>query len=357
MKTKNLLLIYLISLSSLLAQNASDYFPTQQGYKWNFISIPLDSLNNPIDSLEFFGIDSFTVVTPYFGKTANVVLSKTGTINTINSIPFLDSSYFNFDGANGFEYFDPKMISGILGNIDTTLGINFVTFFNSLEGWYSYYRFANAIDNEYTIFSKDTSVTISSIPGTFRIQFIGKRLSDESLTTDIGTFDCKKFLLEVRVKFLAFNIINVDILGVENTVWLAPDNWKVKSYIPTTYVDLSYLGFPAFKIPGLESNITTTITSLEENNFEIVNDFQLYQNYPNPFNPITRLQYAISNKRFITLKVFDILGNEVKTLVNEEKPVGNYEFDFNASYLPSGVYFYRLQAGNFSQTKKMILLK
>lgn len=357
MNLKNIILIFLYAASSIIAQTASSYFPSQVGYKWTYKSVPLDSLNNQIDSLAFYGIDSFAVVAPYFGKTANVVLSKTGTEGTINSIPYLDSTYFNFDGTNGFEYFDPTIIPGLLGNVDTTLGINFVTFFNSLEGWYSYYRFASGNNVEYQIFKKDTAITVNSISATIRFELLGKRLPDESLTTEIGTFTCKKFLLEIRISYLLLNIIPVKMFGVENTVWLAPDNWKVKINIPTTDVDLSYLGFPAFKIPGLESNITTPITSLEENNSEIVNDFQLYQNYPNPFNPITSLQYAISSKQFITLKVYDVLGNEVKTLVKEEKPVGKYEVDFNATYLPSGVYFYRLQAGNFSQTKKMILLK
>ena len=377
MSLKNFLIIILLSIQSSYSQTASTYFPVQTGYKWNFKSVPLDSLNNPVDSLGFYGIDSFAVVTPYFGKNANIVLSKTGTLSTINSIPFIDTTYYNFDGTNGFEYFEPTLISGLLGNVDTTLGINFVTFFNSLEGWYSYYRFASTIDNEYTIFSKDTSVTISSIPGTFRIQFIGKRLSDETLTTEIGTYDCKKFLLEVRVKFLAFNIINVDILAVKNTVWLAPDNWKVKSYIPTTNFDLSYLGFPAFNIPGLETNITTPITSLEDNNFETVNDFVLYQNYPNPFNPRTTIKYSIPNvistegrNPNVVLTVYDVLGNEIATLVNEEKPAGNYEVKFLVAQesfpaIASGIYFYKLKVGNpstgsgqsFIQTKKMILLK
>jgi hypothetical protein len=85
--------------------------------------------------------------------------------------------------------------------------------------------------------------------------------------------------------------------------------------------------------------------------------FSLGQNYPNPFNPVTSLQYAIGSRQYVTLKVFDVLGNEVATLVNEEKPAGRYELVWNAVNLPSGVYFYQLKAVEFAETKKMILLK
>ncbi len=85
--------------------------------------------------------------------------------------------------------------------------------------------------------------------------------------------------------------------------------------------------------------------------------FSLEQNYPNPFNPITTLSYSIKEKTLVTLKVFDILGNEVSTLVNEEMESGYYNLKFNASSLSSGIYFYSLKAGDFVSTKKMILLK
>jgi CubicO group peptidase (beta-lactamase class C family) len=85
--------------------------------------------------------------------------------------------------------------------------------------------------------------------------------------------------------------------------------------------------------------------------------YRLYQNFPNPFNPDTKILYRIQELCFVTLKVFDVLGNEVVTLVKEKKPAGTYEFDFNADELPSSVYFYKLQAGSFVETKKMILLK
>jgi len=86
-------------------------------------------------------------------------------------------------------------------------------------------------------------------------------------------------------------------------------------------------------------------------------EFFLYQNFPNPFNPSTSIQYAIGSRQYVTLKVYDILGNEVVTLVSEEKAGGTYKVDWNASNLPSGVYFYKLHSGGFLQTRKMILLK
>ena len=92
-----------------------------------------------------------------------------------------------------------------------------------------------------------------------------------------------------------------------------------------------------------------------------IDGFLLGQNYPNPFNPRTSIQYAIGSRQFVTLKVYDVLGNEIATLVNEEKPAGEYEVEFDASSgirnLVSGIFFYQLKAGDIFQTKKMVLLK
>ena len=86
-------------------------------------------------------------------------------------------------------------------------------------------------------------------------------------------------------------------------------------------------------------------------------EFSLEQNYPNPFNPSTSIQYRVSSISNVSLKVYDVLGNEVAILVNEEKPAGSYEVKFDAAGLSSGIYFYKLQTGSLVETKKMILLK
>jgi len=85
--------------------------------------------------------------------------------------------------------------------------------------------------------------------------------------------------------------------------------------------------------------------------------FELEQNYPNPFNPSTVISYKVSMNSPVTLKVYDVLGREVATLVNEKKAPGQYSVRFDGSGLASGVYFYRLSAGNFSSTKKLLLMK
>ncbi|MCG6915369.1 T9SS type A sorting domain-containing protein [bacterium BMS3Abin03] len=97
-------------------------------------------------------------------------------------------------------------------------------------------------------------------------------------------------------------------------------------------------------------------SSVENDNF-YVNTFQLKQNYPNPFNPSTKIEYQIPKSEFVSIKVYDLLGREIATLVNEKESAGNYEVEFDASDLSSGVYLYQMVAGNFSSTKKFIYMK
>lgn len=99
------------------------------------------------------------------------------------------------------------------------------------------------------------------------------------------------------------------------------------------------------------------MVGVNNNNISIANDYSLSQNYPNPFNPATKISYSIPKSGVVSIKVFDILGKEVTTLVNEFKNAGKYEALFNGSNFSSGVYFYRLESGDFVDTKKMFLVK
>ena len=144
-----------------------------------------------------------------------------------------------------------------------------------------------------------------------------------------------------------FNLAGISSIAVTHT-GVGTDSSRAYAFIGT-------LGDGVWKFS------TYNITSVENHDIH-PEAFKLYQNYPNPFNPTTKIKYTIPSERisfmkFVKLKVYDILGNEVVTLVNDVKPAGSYEVEFNASKLPSGVYFYTLKAGSFSDTKKMILMK
>jgi hypothetical protein len=100
------------------------------------------------------------------------------------------------------------------------------------------------------------------------------------------------------------------------------------------------------------------IVSVKDNTHQVTLErFKLNQNYPNPFNPSTTVSFSLPSKSFVSLKVFDILGREVATLVSEEMSAGTHVRQWNAEYISSGIYFYRLQAGLFTETKKLILLR
>jgi hypothetical protein len=103
--------------------------------------------------------------------------------------------------------------------------------------------------------------------------------------------------------------------------------------------------------------VTAPTTGVEQTTAVVPSQIQLLQNYPNPFNPSTQITYTLAKRSTVALIVYDLLGREVSTLVNEIKEAGTYTVTLNGAKLSSGVYFYRLQSGSFVQTKKMVLLK
>lgn len=109
--------------------------------------------------------------------------------------------------------------------------------------------------------------------------------------------------------------------------------------------------------PPSEFLLSTVATSVEETDDGSPDAFSLAQNYPNPFNPTTTISFSIPSPNHVRLEVFDLLGRKVATLVNALKPAGQHSVEFNAGNLPSGLYVYRLQAGSFTDMKRMLFLK
>ncbi len=175
-----------------------------------------------------------------------------------------------------------------------------------------------------------------------------------------------------------FNIICIEINPDDHTIWYAgSDNsgvWR-STNSGVTFHQYNNSFTPSKKVIGISKDAgsgdtiivatdkrvykvweSVLVNTGHEGNF-ILENFSLSQNYPNPFNPNTIINYSIPTTQYSILKIYDALGNEVATLVNEKKIPGSHSVEWNASNYPSGIYFYKLTAGNFSETKRMILLK
>jgi hypothetical protein len=133
--------------------------------------------------------------------------------------------------------------------------------------------------------------------------------------------------------------------GLPSNAFITWNDIDVQGYL--------YAAVGQFGLYKTNSIVTSVEKTISFDNYS----FSLKQNYPNPFNPVTSIQYSLSSMQFVTLKIYDVLGNEIATLVNEEKSAGEYEVEFNGNGLTSGIYFYQLKAGESIQTRKMILLK
>lgn len=144
--------------------------------------------------------------------------------------------------------------------------------------------------------------------------------------------------------------------GREDSIWFSIEAGMYRRVTDTYWVSISQLHYKRY------IQRTDIPIDVKQSRGNIIKNYVLLQNYPNPFNPATTIEYQIPELSFVTLKVYDVLGTEIATLVNEEKPAGTYEVKFSLGQnsilsLSSGVYFYTLSAGGFRETKKMILMR
>jgi hypothetical protein len=188
-------------------------------------------------------------------------------------------------------------------------------------------------------------------------------------TTDLGK-TWKKYSVDITEgKGVCFvDTLNGFICGSNGDILKSTDggnSWtKLSTHIRTTLSKIFFQDVQTGWVVGPNGLIMRTdngggvdISGINNEISNLPNNFSLSQNYPNPFNPGTKINYSISSRNHVSIRIYNILGKTVSTLVNETKEPGNYSNYFGASGLPSGIYFYRIEAGDFSETRKMILLK
>lgn len=152
-----------------------------------------------------------------------------------------------------------------------------------------------------------------------------------------------------------------ELVDTSGTVVAVNNSTSSNPFVLTAPAAGTYTVNAGFKNPSRQwgtTDVTIGITGVNDkligNNPE---SYELYANYPNPFNPSTTIRYALKENGFTTLKIFNVQGKEIAILINEEKPAGIYEINFDGLNLSSGTYFYELRSGNYSETRKMLLVK
>ncbi|MDR3626803.1 MAG: T9SS type A sorting domain-containing protein, partial [Ignavibacteriaceae bacterium] len=342
----------------------SDLFPqsTSNAYKYNGLYITADSLNrgsgfwvklSSDQNVSFTG-EPFVVDTFSLNAGWNMIGSRADSIavSNLNTIPanLISSFYFGFSNgykianwiAPGRGYWVKTTASGKLVN-STQLNKNskLTTDLNSLNkliisdaagNELSLYFTSNNFDNSFYDMppkAADEAPDIRFASGKFAEAF-----SNISGIKDIELQGLKyplsvKALIKDKAKYSINSGVDKNEICLNET--------------PVTI--------------GQGANTIKIILTNLINRASIPDQYQLGQNYPNPFNPSTIIKYALPKDGMVTLKLFNILGSEITTLVNEQKSAGNYSVQFNGSSLSSGIYFYRLRAGSYSETKKLILMK
>ncbi|RPI65082.1 MAG: T9SS C-terminal target domain-containing protein [Ignavibacteriales bacterium] len=283
-----------------------------------------------------------------------VLLTTDGGLNWIKRIYTINAEY---GGFKKIRFVDPEHI----------YGINFRGLWLSSDTAKTWQK----ISDEYYFLGSVSFDFINGNDGCY--SDVGYNIN---FTTNAGV-SWMDYELSKYVFVNDYQLVDKDVFG-DYRIFAAGNDGRILKYIidnsspdtyPNTYTSLDlhsislymedrtphlWVGGDGFSI--LHS-VTEIVSDIDEKENIVMKDFTLSQNYPNPFNPTTKIRWQSPIGGWQTLKVYDVLGNEVATLVNEYKNAGSYEVNFDASKVSSGIYFYQLQAGSFIETKKMLLLK
>ncbi|MDP3684246.1 MAG: T9SS type A sorting domain-containing protein, partial [Ignavibacteria bacterium] len=290
---------------------------TGNGYIWNFSSLPFSMYPNFIQ-IDSFRIKQHYVSAPFTNATIEEYVFSSGTAD-----------------VNLFSYSNDTLYIHRLGGASS--------------GW----ALGPIASIAFPITFNNSSVIRANI-------YTGAILVGERKTTTLydgfGTLQMpngKSYSNVFRIKK-----IERDTSYVVHTVNTATSYIWYKQGGQVPLLRLTYSGaLNLYFVYGSKSKNTTTGINERQNDRTVPAEFSLSQNYPNPFNPSTTINWRMAASSYVTLKVYDVLGKEVTTLVNNELEAGSHSVNFDASNLSSGIYFYELRAGNFIQNKKMILMR
>jgi len=214
---------------------------------------------------------------------------------------------------------------------------------------YSYRAFKYDWDTDFFTSDKDTlQFGVVPVGDSAIISFVLTNNSDQSVEINSVYNRNSAFTLQQQLPIAILSHGNANL-----SAKFSPDTAGV--YSDRLHLRWETEGQSIAKIIHLYGVTDSTYLSVNEN--ELPDGFSLSQNYPNPFNPVSRIRYSLPHNSPVQLKVYDILGKEIKTIVNEEQDAGSYEVEFDGSKLSSGIYFYRINAGEYTSVKKMLLLK
>ncbi|MBI5215658.1 MAG: T9SS type A sorting domain-containing protein [Ignavibacteriae bacterium] len=334
-------ILFLVLISStLLFSQASNYFPNSIGTTWTFDGVMLGAGDTVMTGSEYREIDSVAAYSTINGKNAYTIQSRLE-----SGVPSGTSS-FAFEGANAFVY-----LPTLPPPLDTMIDV-------PPPQWLLSFKFNSGFTPDWTIIEWDTTITFDTltIPVAIRISGDRETLNDEVIVP-AGTFTAARFNIIEQVGTTIFGPF-IPFFTMVDTFWIAQNTWIVKHARSAVSVEIpATTDTISFTIPGVRRELVAFNPNAVNGEEDVPSGFALYQNYPNPFNPATNFEFRIANFEFVSLKVFNVLGQEVATLVNEMKSPGEHFVTWDASGLPSGVYYYRLTVGSYLQTKMLQIVK
>ena len=271
---------------------------------------------------------------------------NSGAASAQNSIVVIDNQYYGFGLNAGL----PRVYFTTNGGTSWTLSSLGITAGNFVSG------FAVSTDKQYAIGSSSTS-----LPSIGRSTNGGTTFSIVNTGAGITAYCTMKFVPGTNVCYLTSNTGASGCVRKSTDAGVTWTTMSTASITAITHMELVYIGGVvyayAIAADGSVLKLVDNLVGVTNGNTNIPSEFKLEQNYPNPFNPVTTINYSLPNASNVSIKIYDMLGNEVMNVVNEFRQAGNYSASVDASSLASGVYFYKMEAGSYTDAKKMILVK